>query len=547
MLKIIPLGGCGEIGLNMMVFQFEDHIIVIDAGLMFPEDFMLGVDAVIPDFQYLKENHDKIRAIILTHGHEDHIGAMPFLAREISAPVFGTPFTLALLKDKFEEHQGLDHIILNEINIGDRIVIGPFQVEFIRVHHSIVDGTGLAIKTPEGIVIHSGDFKIDHTPAGSETTDIIRFASYGEKGVLALLSDSTNSEKEGRTSSEKDVVQTIEEIIRESNGRIIVAVFASHINRIKQIIEIAIKYGRKVVFSGKSMITNVGIAQDKGFINLNSKDIIEEGEINSFPDEKLLFITTGTQGEAMSSLARIAQDRHKNIKIKQGDTVIISSRFIPGNERAISSTINNLYRMGAKVIYEKISHIHSSGHAYQDELKLLINLVRPKYLIPIHGEFRHLVMHKQVALETGIEPERILLAENGTTICFEDGRGWLGERVPCGRVLVDGKGVGDVDEPVLRDRRKLSADGIVVALLAINERNGRLIYGPDIVSRGFVFGNETGFILEEAKCIVLEVLDEINGFLRMNELEQEIKKRLNRFFFSVIQRRPLIVTIVIPL
>ena len=548
MLRIVPLGGLGEIGLNMMAFCYEDDILVVDAGLMFPEEYMPGIDIVIPDFQYLKDHRDRIRAIILTHGHEDHIGAMPFLLKELNIPVFGTSFTIELLKEKLKEHHLPHDVLFEKINPGDQTAFGPFKVEYIRVNHSIVEGVGLAIETPEGIVIHSGDFKIDQTPVDGQYTDLVRFAHYGGRGVLALLSDSTNVEKEGFTLSETQVKKTLETLFRSSGGRLIVAVFASNISRIQQIINLAEKFGRKVLFNGKSMITNVRIAREEGFIKLPEDLEIRENGIGRLQDSELVIITTGSQGEPMSALTRMAQDRHKTIKIKKDDTVILSSRFIPGNEKAITTTINSLYRMGAEVVYEKVSHIHSSGHAYKEELKLMLNLVKPRYFIPIHGEYRHLVKHIQLAIETGMPPERSLLLENGQNLCFQKAKADLGDPVRTGRILVDGKGVGDVGELVLRDRRRLSGDGVVIILLAVDEKTGEVIYGPDFISRGFVFEDREGFILEEAKCIVLEVLDEIEspGRTDWSEVTPDIKRRLKRFFYRIIERRPLILPIIIP-
>ena len=383
MLKVTPLGGLGEIGLNMLAVEYEGHILVIDAGLMFPEDYMLGVDIVIPDTQYLKERKESVRGIVLTHGHEDHIGAMPFFLRDFNIPVFGTSFTLELLKEKLKEHALADKVILNKIRPGDSTHFGPFQVEYIRVNHSIVDGVGLAITTPEGVLIHSGDFKIDRKPVKGQDTDLARFAAYGKKGVLALFSDSTNIEKEGFSLSEREVLKTLDRIFKNSRGRLILAAFASNIARIQEVINLAVKYDRRVTFSGKSMKANVRIAREQGFLRYPPKVEISEEAVSRLPDEQVVIITTGSQGEPMSSLARIAQDKHKDVKVKQGDTIILSSRFIPGNEKAITAIINSLYRMGAEVIYEKVSAIHSSGHAYAQELKQMIRLVKPKYFVPI--------------------------------------------------------------------------------------------------------------------------------------------------------------------
>ena len=548
MLKIIPLGGLGEIGLNMMVIEYDHHMLVVDAGLMFPEAYMPGVDVVIPDITYLRENADKLESIILTHGHEDHIGAMPFVLKEFDVPVYGTSFTIELLKEKLREHEMLQSTTLHKIKGGDLTQFGPLKVEYIRVNHSVVDGVGLAIQTPEGIIVHSGDFRIDQTPLDGQVTDIGRFAHYGDQNVLLLFSDSTNVEKEGYTLSEKEVRRTLDELFRSSPGRVIVAVFASNISRIQQVIDLTLKYDRKVVFSGKSMRTNVRIAKDEGLLTMPDGTEISENAIEQLPDDRITILTTGSQGEPMSALTRMAHDRHKGIRIRKKDRVILSSRFIPGNEKAIASIINNLYRLGADVVYEKVSDIHSSGHAYREELKLMLNLVKPRFFIPIHGEYRHLVKHAQLALDMGIPNDRILLAENGDVAVIERNEVRLEDRVHAGRILVDGKGVGDIGELVLRDRRQLSGDGMVIALLAVDEQSGHIIYGPDIISRGFVFEDRGDFMLEEAKCVVLEVIDELEGSSPVDwaEVGSHIKRRLRRFFYKVIERRPLILPIIIP-
>lgn len=547
MLKVIPLGGLGEIGLNMMVIEHGPDLLIVDAGLMFPNDYMPGIDLVIPDFTYIRENKEKIRAIILTHGHEDHIGAIPFFLKEFPVPVFGTSFTLGLLRAKLKEHHLPEKAELREIRAGDITRLGPFNIEYISVNHSIVDGVGLAIDTPEGILLHSGDFRIDPTPVDSQFTDLIRFAHFGAKGVLAFFSDSTNAEKEGYTLSEKDVRKTLEDLFQTCRGRLVVASFASNITRIQQVISLAAKFGRKIVFNGKSMITNVGIAKEQGFINIPEDSEISERQIKQFPDQNILIITTGSQGEPMSALTRMAQGKHKGIQIKSGDTIILSSRFIPGNEKAITSVINRLYRLGADVVYEKVSDIHTSGHARREELKLMLSLVKPRYFVPIHGEYRHLVKHAQIASEMGMADDRILIAEDGDVICFENLQMQLEKPVPFGRILVDGKGVGDIGETVLRDRRKLGGHGMVVILLIVDEETGETIYGPEIISRGFVFENQGQFILEDAECIVLEVLDELERPSPVDcaKVESEIRRRLKRFFYKVIERSPLIIPAII--
>jgi len=531
----------------MMVIEHDRCILIVDAGLMFPDDYMPGVDLVIPDFQYLRDNREHIRAVILTHGHEDHIGAMPYFLREFSVPVLGTDFTLALLRERLREHQLLERADLQTIEPGDISTIGPFTVEYIQVKHSIVNGVGLAIDTPEGILIHSGDFKIDPASGDGESTDLIRFAHFGRQGVVALFSDSTNAEKEGFTISERDVRDTLEDIFGHSRGRIIVSTFASNISRIQQIIQTAVKFGRKVTFNGKSMLANVSIAREHGFLSIPEETEIGEREIGLFPDDEITIITTGSQGEPMSVLARISQGRHKTIQIKEGDTIILSSRFIPGNERAITKIINSFYRMGAEVIYEKVSDIHTSGHARREELKILLSVANPRYFIPIHGEYRHLVKHAQLAVNVGIPRDRILLAQDGDVIVFDQQQGRLEGSVQSGRILVDGKGVGDVGELVLRDRRRLSGHGMVIVLMALDEATGETVYGPEILSRGFVFEDQEGHLLEEAKCIVLEVLDELDRPLPVErtQVEADIERRLKRFFYKVIERSPLVLPIII--
>jgi ribonuclease J len=547
MLKIIPLGGLGEIGLNMMVIQHESRMVVVDAGLMFPDDYMPGIDLVIPDFSFLRANKEKIKAIILTHGHEDHIGAMPFLLKEFPVPVFGTGFTLDLLEEKLKEHILPHNAELKVVIPGKVYDIRPFRVEFIRVNHSIVDGVGLAINTPEGVIVHSGDFRIDPTPVDGQLTDLIRFAHFGEKGVLAFFSDSTNAEKEGYTLSEREVKKTLRDFFLGCPGRLIVASFASNITRIQEVISLAEEFGRKVVFNGKSMITNVRIAKERGFLHFTDALVITEKKMHSVPDRQVVVITTGSQGEPMSALSRMARNQHKGIKIHAGDTIILSSRFIPGNEKAITAVINKLYGLGADVIYENVSDIHTSGHARQAELKTMLSLVKPRYFIPIHGEYRQLVKHARIAHDMGMDGDHVLIARDGNIIRFDEGRGKIEGNVPTGRTFVDGKGVGDIEETVLRDRQKLKRHGMVVVQLVLDERTGKILFGPEMISRGFVFEDHGQFILEDAQCIVLEVIDEVETPFPIDrrKLETEIRKRLKHFFYNVIERSPLIMPTII--
>ncbi len=546
-LKIIPLGGLGEIGLNMMAFEYGDTIFVVDAGLMFPEDYMLGVDYVIPDFNYLKENKSKVSGIVLTHAHEDHIGALPYLLKEINVPVFGTRFTLGIVKHKLEEHGLLSSTSLNEISHRKKLKIGIFELEFIRVSHSVVDGIGIAVKTPYGLIVHTGDFKISHTPVDGVMTDLNKFARCGDEGVLALLSDSTNVEKEGYTISDKEIGEALAKIIIESKGRIIVALFASNVARIQQIVNIARLKGNKVLISGRSIETSTNIAKDLGYIHIPEGMEIDIKQIDDFKDDEIIIITTGSQGEPMSALARMSRGIHKQIKIKEGDTVIFSSKFIPGNEKAISNIINNLYRKGADVIYEKISAIHVSGHAFREELKLMINLTKPEHFIPIHGEYRHLILHTRLAEQVGVSKNKILLAENGQVIEFDENGGKVLEKIMTGRVLIDGKGVGDVGRSVLKERRMLSRDGFVVVNMVFDEETGIIMHGPEIVSHGFVFEMEKGHLLEDAKCVILEILEETGPDVpdRIDKIRSRIQPALKKYFYFTIGRRPVILPFII--
>jgi ribonuclease J len=546
-LRIIPLGGLGEIGLNMMVMEYADSIIIIDCGLMFPEDYMLGIDIVIPDITYLRKNKEKVKAFIITHGHEDHTGALPFVLREIKAPVYGTPLTIGLIKEKLEEFKLDRETEFKTVKPRDKVSVGPFEIEFIRVSHSIADGAGLAIKTPVGVVIHTGDFKLDQTPVDGEILDYARFSEYGENGVLLLLSDSTNVEKEGYTVSEKEVGVTFEEIFRKSSGRIIVAAFSSNIHRIQQVLDVAENFGRKVTLNGRSMVANVRIAQELGYLKVSDGLIVDLKELDNLPPQRAVLLTTGSQGEPMSALTRMAMDDHKQIRVRRGDTVILSSKFIPGHEKAISNMMNHLYRRGAEVIYEKVSEIHVSGHASQEELKLMLNMVKPRHFIPVHGEYRHLVKHSQLAEKVGVKKENIVLAEDGDVVEVTEGSISVREKVESGKVFVDGKGVGDVRDMVLKDRKHLSQDGLVIAILALNEKTGEIIYGPDIITRGVVFEEESAELLENARNIVIEVLGNINVEAKTDwlEVKEELRRALRRYFNKTLERRPVILPLIV--
>jgi len=520
MLKIVPLGGLGEIGLNMMVFEYQDSAFVIDAGLMFPEDYMLGVDYVIPDMDYIRQNRSKFLGIVLTHAHEDHIGALPYFLKEIHLPIFGTPFTMGVVRNKLEEKNLFLPELMNEVMPRQRLQLGVFDIEFIRVCHSAVDGVGLAIKTPLGLVVHTGDFKISHTFLDHMATDVNKFAQCGEQGVLALLSDSTNVEKEGYTATDQEVGETLTRIIAGRKGRIIVGLFASSISRIQQVIDIAESVGRQVIFNGRSIETSVNIAKSLGYINISEGVEIDIEQLDDIPDDQIVIVTTGSQGEPMAALARMAAGKHKQIKIKQEDTVILSSKFIPGNEKAIAKIINGLYRRGADVIYEKISEIHVSGHAFQEELKLMISLTKPKYFIPIHGEYRHLILHARLAEQVGIPKENILLAENGQIVGFDSDGGKILDSVFTGRVLIDGKGVGDVGRSVLKERRNLSEDGLVVVNMAFDE--------------------ETGIYRKTALWLLIWLLMKRRELLFMGLKSSPEQRDLRKYFSFTIRRRPVI-------
>jgi ribonuclease J len=545
-LSIIPLGGIGEIGMNSTVLECGDDIIVIDAGLMFPDPEMLGVDIVIPDFTYLYENRRKVRAIVLTHAHEDHIGALPFLLRELNVPVYGTRLTLGFVKDKLKEH-GLDETVeLITVKPREVVGIGCFRVEFIRVTHSIVDGVGLGITTPAGCVVHTGDFKIDPTPVDNEVMDLGTFSGYGDRGTLALLSDSTNALQGGYTFSEKEVRRGLEEIFQKAKGRIVVATFASNIHRVQQIIDVAVMHGRKVILNGRSMIANALIALDLGYLKMPPDTWLKIDALKTLPDDQVVLITTGSQGEPMSALTLMAANEHKHFQIRKGDTIVLSSKMIPGNERAITRIINHLFKHGAEVFYEKVSEVHVSGHASKEELKLLLNLVRPKFFIPVHGEYRHLVHHAKLAKKVNIPEENIFILEDGEVMEFTAGSARRAGRVPAGRVLIDGKVPGGVDTVVLRDRMKLAHDGVVIVILAIEQATGRVVSGPDIVSRGFLFEDASQELLAEVKDVVLDTLQvmipEAKGDWSL--VSARVRSSLKKFINKRLDRRPMILPVI---
>ena len=543
--QIIPLGGLGEIGKNMTAFRYGDDMILIDAGLMFPEDDMLGIDLVIPDISYLIENQDKLKGIFLTHGHEDHIGALPYVMKQIDCPVYGTALTLGILEGRLKEN-GVSSENCRVIKPGDKITTGAFKLDFIRVNHSIPDAIAIAINTPIGTIIHTGDFKIDHTPVDGQVTEFNKFAEYGDRGVLALLADSTNAERPGFTPSEKMVGKTFDDEFRYAKNRIIVATFSSNVHRIQQVIDAALKYDRKVAVIGRSMVNVVNIAKELGYLKAPEGEIIDIDETHNYTPDKIVIITTGSQGEPMSALTRMAMNDHKKVDIMPGDTVIISATPIPGNEKLVSRTIDHLYKLGADVIYEKSNGVHVSGHASQEEIKLMHNLVRPKFFIPVHGEFRHLIKHANLAQSLGMPKENIVIAENGSVIELTKNSIGINGKVPAGKVLVDGLGVGDVGNIVLRDRRQLSQDGIMIVVVTIDKENCHVVSGPDIVSRGFVYVREAEGLMDEAKDKVQLALEkcEENGVSEWSAIKSTVRDSLGRFLYERTRRRPMILPII---
>ena len=544
-LQIIPLGGLGEIGKNMTVVRVDDEILVIDSGLMFPEEDMLGVDLVIPDITYLIENKDKIRAIVLTHGHEDHIGALPYVLKHINVPVYGTRLTLGILEGRLKEN-GVDSGNLHSVMQGDIINIGCFSVGFIRVNHSIPDAVALSIKTPVGMIVHTGDFKFDYTPVDGKMTDFRSLSDLGNKGVLVMLADSTNSEREGHTPSESTVGAAFDKAFHNARGRIIVATFSSNVQRIQQVIDTAVRYKRHVAVLGRSMVNVVNISLDLGYITAPEGTIVDIDEIHRYRMEQMVIVTTGSQGEPMSALTRMSMSDHRKVGIVPGDTVIISATPIPGNEKLVSKTIDNLMKLGADVIYGRNQGIHVSGHASREELKLMNNLVRPKFFIPVHGEYHHLVQHARLAQSLGMAKENIFIAENGSILEFTRDKGAITGKVQAGMVMVDGLGVGDVGNIVLRDRRQLSQDGILIVTFTMNRQTNRVVSGPDIVSRGFVYVRESEALMDEARARVQQALDrcEDEGVKEWSAIKANVRDALGRYLFDKTRRRPMILPII---
>ena len=543
-LRIIPLGGLEQIGMNITAFEFEDSIVVVDCGLSFPEDDMLGIDLVIPDITYLKNNAHKVKGFVITHGHEDHIGALPYVLKELNVPVYATRLTIALIEHKLKEHNLLKSVKRKVVKHGQSINLGKFRIEFIKTNHSIADASALAIYSPAGIVVHTGDFKVDYTPVFGDAIDLQRFGEIGKKGVLALMCDSTNAERKGFTLSERTVGKTFDNIFAEhKNTRIIIATFASNVDRVQQIINSAYKYGRKCVVEGRSMVNVISTAAELGYLNVPENTLIELDQMKNYPDEQMVLITTGSQGESMAALSRMASNMHRKVQIKPGDTVIFSSNPIPGNEKAVSRVINELSMKGADVIFQDA---HVSGHACQEEIKLIYSLVHPKYAIPVHGEYRHLKAQAQVAESLGIPKDNIFLLSSGDVLELDEEKAQVVDRVQTGAILVDGLGVGDVGNIVLRDRQHLAEDGILIVVLTLEKYSNQVLAGPDIVSRGFVYVRESEGLMDEAKHVVEEAIEDCmdRRVTDWGRLKTAIRDSLSEFLWKRTKRSPMILPII---
>lgn len=545
-IKVIPLGGVNEIGKNMTIIEYKNEIVVIDCGLMFPEEEMFGIDIVIPDISYLLKNKEKVKGIVLTHGHEDHIGALPYILKQLNVPVYGTRLTLGIVETKLREHGMLNDCTLRVVRHGDIVEFNNLSVEFIKNSHSIADSCSLAIHTPMGVILHTGDFKVDYTPIDGVVMDFARLAELGKEGVVLLLADSTNVERPGYTMSERTVGETFQKIFSETKGRIIVATFASNIHRIQQILDAAFKYKRKVAVSGRSIENIVEVASTLGYLKIPDELFISIDDINKYPDHRIVIITTGSQGEPMSALARMSASEHRKVEIQKGDLVIISATPIPGNEKFISKVINQLFKKGANVVYESLADIHVSGHACQEELKLIHTLIKPKYFMPVHGEFRHLKQHALLAQKLGMEESNIFISDIGQVLEITHDGAKLNGNVTAGQVLVDGLGVGDVGNIVLRDRKHLSQDGILTVVVTIEKESGKVIAGPDIISRGFVYVRESEDLIEECKKLVKKSLD--NCLSRQvtdwATIKSNIKDELKGYLYEKTKRNPMILPII---
>ncbi len=543
-LKVIPIGGLGLIGMNMTAFEYGDSIVVVDCGLAFPENDMLGIDLVIPDVTYLKENIDKVKGFVFTHGHEDHIGALPYILKDVNVPLYATKLTMGLIERKLTECGLMRSTKRKVVKPGQSINLGEFRIEFIKTNHSIQDAVALAVYSPAGTVVHTGDFKVDYTPVFGDAIDLQRFAEIGKKGVLALMCDSTNAERKGFTASERTVGRTFDNLFAEhSNQRIIIATFASNVDRVQQIINSAYKYGRKVVIEGRSMVNVISTASELGYLSIPDNTLIELEQMKNYPDEQMVLITTGSQGESMAALSRIASNMHKKVSIKPGDTVIFSSNPIPGNEKAVSKVINELSMKGAEVIFQDT---HVSGHACQEEIKLIYSLVRPKYAIPVHGEYRHLKAQAGIVKELGFDSSHIFMLRAGDVLEMDDSFARVTGHIQTGSILVDGLGVGDVGNIVLRDRQHLAEDGIVIAVLTLEKYTGRILSGPDIVSRGFVYVREAEDLMDEARGVVEEALERCTShhITDWSRMKNEMRDALGDFLWKRTKRRPMILPII---
>lgn len=545
-LKIIPLGGLEEIGKNMTVFEYGNEMILVDCGVAFPEDEMLGVDLVIPDFTYLTKNKEKLKAMVITHGHEDHIGSIPYVLKEINVPIYATRLTLGLIKNKLEEHKLVRSTSMKCVKAGDVITLGNFKIEFIRVNHSIADSVALAITTPVGTVVHTGDFKIDYTPIDGKLIDLARFAELGKKGVLALMSDSTNSERPGYTMSESSVGKVFDGIFADCKKRIIVATFASNIHRVQQIVNSAMKNNRKVAICGRSMENVMNVAIELGYLDIPEGVLIDIDEIDNYAPERLTLITTGSQGEEMSGLSRMASGTHRKVTITNQDLVIISATPIPGNEKLVSNVIDDLFKIGAEVIYHTLKDIHVSGHACQEEQKLILSLVKPKYFIPVHGEFRHLQAHGETAIKVGVDPSNVIMLANGKVLELDKNFCKVTGTVPAGQILVDGLGVGDVGNIVLRDRQHLSQDGLIIVVIAMDDKTGKVMAGPDVISRGFVYVRESEDLMVGMRKEILKDIEKIqeSGIKDWSTIKNTIRDTVHDFVFSKTRRNPMIIPII---
>ncbi|HEU6437825.1 MAG TPA: ribonuclease J [Nitratidesulfovibrio sp.] len=543
-LTITPLGGLGEIGLNCQIWSTPDSMVLVDCGLMFPEDYHLGVDVVIPRFDHVLQNRHRVRGIVLTHAHEDHIGALPWLMPHLKAPIYGSRFTLALVEHKLREHGLADRVELVPVSPDAPLVLGDMTFRFLPVCHSIIEGYALAVETPAGRVVHTGDFKIDPNPLSGPGTDLALFHDFaGDEGVRLLLSDSTNIERDGQSLGEREIMDTFRQLFDEAEGRIVVTLFSSHIQRIQEVFDLASEFGRKVVVSGRSLMNNIEIARNLGFLRAEAGMILDAVTMPPMADRDLVLLVTGSQGEPLSALSRIIMGEHKQLSIHRGDTVVMSSRFIPGNARAITKLINELYRLGAEVYYDKVRSIHASGHAHRDELRAMIEAVRPRYFVPVHGEYRHLVKHCRLAQECGVAQERTIILENGDPITLTPDSVRFEEHVPVEFILVDGKGVGDVGHSVLKERHILGGEGMVIVVLVVDEMSWEVLHGPEMLSKGFVFEQHYNHVLEDAKCIVLDIFENIPPG-ETERLQDRIRSSLRRFFRKVLERDPIVVPVV---